>query len=43
MEEHPDSWYSWSNIKIINEYVAEMAEPLQVKELNDEDSEIIPL
>ncbi|WP_350442702.1 hypothetical protein [Proteus mirabilis] len=43
MEEHPDSWYSWSNIKIINEYVAEMAEPLQVKELNNEDSEIIPL
>lgn len=43
MKDNPDSWYSWSNIKIINEYVAEMAEPLQIKELDDEDSEIIPL
>ncbi|WP_311754779.1 hypothetical protein [Proteus terrae] len=43
MEEHPDSWYSWTNIKIIDDYVEEMTVPLQVKELDHEDSEIIPL
>ncbi|WP_336845325.1 hypothetical protein, partial [Providencia rettgeri] len=43
MEEHSDSWYSWTNIKIIDDYVEEMTIPLQVKELDHEDSEIIPL
>ncbi|WP_304168786.1 hypothetical protein [Lonsdalea britannica] len=37
------SWYSWSNIKIIDNCLEEMTEALQVKELNHEDSLILPL
>ncbi|CDH03899.1 hypothetical protein [Xenorhabdus bovienii] len=38
-----ESWYSWSNIKIVDNYVSEMAEALKIKELNHENSEVIPL
>ncbi|EJI0325377.1 hypothetical protein ND149_000510 [Salmonella enterica] len=43
MESTPDSWYSWSNIKIIDDYVAEMTRAIQIKELDHEISEVISL
>ncbi|UIN02287.1 hypothetical protein [Yersinia ruckeri] len=38
-----DSWYSWANIKMFDDVIIERAHPLEIKELDDDYSEIIHL
>lgn len=38
-----DSWYSWTNIKVFNDIVKEYPMPIEIKELDDDYSEIIHL
>ncbi|MGL5952468.1 MAG: hypothetical protein ACRCZ3_04975 [Providencia rustigianii] len=42
MKEHSDSWYSWSNFKIINNKILQEAIAEQVKELPNDKNDIFP-
>ncbi|ECM4292967.1 hypothetical protein RM09_12910 [Salmonella enterica subsp. enterica serovar Montevideo] len=38
-----DSWYSWANVKMFDDIIEERTHPLEIKELDDDYSEIIRL